>query len=79
MHISIDDHSRYAYAEQHTDEKHETCARFPRRAGAHVRASGMGAAEAVMADNAIGQVPTNGQAQMPGQGPLDRGCARTHG
>ncbi len=26
VHVAIDDHSRYAYVEQHTDERGETCA-----------------------------------------------------
>ena len=52
LHVAIDDHSRYAYVEQHTDEKGETCARFLARALRHFTELGMVPAEAVMTDNA---------------------------
>ncbi|MEI6724097.1 MAG: IS481 family transposase [Betaproteobacteria bacterium] len=52
IHVAIDDHSRYAYIEQHTDEKGETCARFLQRALIHFTDLGMKPAEAVMTDNA---------------------------
>lgn len=52
IHVAIDDHSRYAYVEQHTDEKGETCARFLERALSHFTEIGMKPAEAVMTDNA---------------------------
>jgi len=52
IHMAIDDHSRYADIEQHTDEKGETCARFLARALSHFREIGMTPAGAVMTDNA---------------------------
>ncbi len=52
MHVAIDDHSRYAYVEQHTNERGETCARFLDRALAHFCDLGRQPAEAVMTDNA---------------------------
>ena len=52
IHVAIDDHSRYAYVEQHTDEKGETCARFLDRALRHFTELGMVPAQAVMTDNA---------------------------
>jgi transposase InsO family protein len=53
LHVAIDDHSRYAYVEQHADEKGDTCGRFLARALAHFRELGLPAAEAVMTDNAM--------------------------
>ncbi len=50
--MAFDDHSKYAYVEQHTDETGETCARFLIRALAHFRDLGLAPAEAVMTDNA---------------------------
>jgi transposase InsO family protein len=53
LHVAIDDRSRYAYVEQHPDERGETCARFLRRACAHFRELGLRPPEAVMTDNAF--------------------------
>jgi transposase InsO family protein len=52
VHVAIDDHSRYAYVEQHSDEKGDTCARFLARALRHFTDLGLAPAEAVMTDNA---------------------------
>ena len=52
VHVAIDDHSRYAYVEQHIDEKGDTCARFLARALRHFTDLGLAPAEAVMTDNA---------------------------
>ena len=51
LHACVDDHSRYAYVEQHRDERAETAAAFMRRAIAHFAALGLAAPEAVMSDN----------------------------
>lgn len=53
LHCVVDDHSRYAYVEQHPDESAATAAAVLERAIAHYRALGMGAPEAVMSDNAL--------------------------
>ena len=52
LHVAVDDHSRYAYVEQHQDERAGTCARFLRRALAHFAELGLEAPEAVMTDGA---------------------------
>jgi transposase InsO family protein len=52
LHVAVDDHSRYAYVEQHADERAVTCTGFLDRALAHFRALGLGPAEAVMTDGA---------------------------
>jgi transposase InsO family protein len=51
LHACVDDHSRYAYVEQHPDERAETAAGFMRRAIEHFQALGLAAPEAVMSDN----------------------------
>jgi transposase InsO family protein len=51
LHACVDDHSRYAYVEQHTDEHAATTAAFMRRAIEHFRALGLGPPDAVMSDN----------------------------
>jgi transposase InsO family protein len=51
LHACVDDHSRYAYVEQHPDERAETAAGFVRRAIEHFRQLGLGPPEAVMSDN----------------------------
>ena len=51
LHGLVDDHSRYAYVEEHPDQSAETAAAFMRRALAHLRALGLEAPEAVMTDN----------------------------
>jgi transposase InsO family protein len=51
LHACVDDHSRYAYVEQHADERAETAAGFMRRALEHFDHLGLGPPEAVMSDN----------------------------
>jgi transposase InsO family protein len=53
LHCVIDDHSRYAYVEQHRDQGGETAAAVLERAVAHFTALGMQRPEAVMSDNAF--------------------------
>jgi transposase InsO family protein len=53
LHCVIDDHSRYAYVEQHRDQSGETAAAVLGRAVEHLAALGVGAPEAVMSDNAF--------------------------
>ena len=52
VHVAIDDHSRYAYAELHSDERGETCAAFLERALSHFADLGM-RPEALLSDNAM--------------------------
>jgi len=52
LHVAVDDNSRYAYVEQHPDERAPTCAAFLERALAHFGELGMGPVEAVMTDGA---------------------------
>ena len=51
LHACVDDRSRYAYVEQHPDERATTTAAFMRRALAHFAALGLAPPEAVMSDN----------------------------
>jgi len=51
LHGCVDDHSRYAYVEEHADERAATSAAFMRRAIAHFRELGLEPPEAVMSDN----------------------------
>ena len=53
VHCAVDDHTRLAYAEIHSDEKGETCAGFLTRAGAWFAAHGIDRIERVMTDNAF--------------------------
>jgi transposase InsO family protein len=53
IHVAIDDHSRYAYLEQHPDERAPTCAAFLARALTHFTQLGLEPAEAVMTDGAL--------------------------
>jgi transposase InsO family protein len=53
LHCVIDDHSRYAYVEQHRDQGGDTAAAVLERAIAHFTALGMKAPEAVISDNAL--------------------------
>jgi transposase InsO family protein len=53
LHCVIDDHSRYAYVEQHADQSGETATRVLGRAIEHFRELGMNPPEAVMTDNAF--------------------------
>jgi transposase InsO family protein len=51
LHACVDDHSRYAYVEQHPDQRAETAAGFMARAIAHFGGLGLDPPEAVMSDN----------------------------
>jgi transposase InsO family protein len=51
LHAAIDDHSRLAYAELHTDERGDTCAGFLTRAAAFFAEWGVTRIERVMTDN----------------------------
>jgi transposase InsO family protein len=51
VHAAVDDHSRYAYVEVHSDERGPTCAGFLTRAAAHFAALGV-RVERVMTDQA---------------------------
>ena len=53
LHVVIDDHSRYLYAEQHAREDAETNARTLERALAHFSELGLRPPQAVMTDNAL--------------------------
>ena len=53
LHCVIDDHSRYAYVEQHRDQGGETAAAVLDRAICHFASLGMKGPEAVMSDNAF--------------------------
>jgi transposase InsO family protein len=53
VHVAVDDRSRYAYLEQHPDERGPTCARFLERALRHFAEAGLGPPEAVMSDGAM--------------------------
>ena len=53
LHCVIDDHSRYAYVEQHPDQGAGTAAAVLERAIEHLGALGMKPPEAVMSDNAL--------------------------
>jgi transposase InsO family protein len=52
VHSAVDDHSRLAYSEIHSDEQGDTAAGFLRRAAAFFTAVGVDGIEAVMTDNA---------------------------
>ena len=53
LHCVVDDHSRYAYVEQHPDQSGDTAAAVLERAIAHLASLGVQAPEAVMSDNAF--------------------------
>jgi transposase InsO family protein len=53
LHAAVDDHTRYAYVEQHPVEDGATSAAFLRRAVTHFAALGLAAPQAVMTDNAF--------------------------
>jgi transposase InsO family protein len=53
LHCVIDDHSRYAYVEQHRDQGGDTAAAVLARAIEHFSALGLQSPEAVMSDNAF--------------------------
>jgi transposase InsO family protein len=59
LHCVIDDHSRYAYVEQHPDQSGETAAAVLGRAVEHLAALGVGTPEAVMSDNAFAYRKSN--------------------
>jgi transposase len=50
LHACVDDHSRYAYVEEHPDERPKTAAAFMRRAIEHFSGLGLGPPEALMTD-----------------------------
>lgn len=52
LHVAIDDRSRWAYVEVHTDERGPTCAGFLRRTAEHLASVGV-KIEAVMTDRAL--------------------------
>jgi transposase InsO family protein len=52
IHSAVDDHTRLAYSEVHTDEKAATCADFLRRAAAFFADCGITRIERVLTDNA---------------------------
>ena len=51
LHVAIDDHSRYAFVEVHSDERGDTCAGFVLRAAVHLADLGV-RVERVMTDQA---------------------------
>ena len=53
LHCVVDDHSRYAYVEQHHDQGGETAAAVLERALAHFAQLGLQPPDAVMSDNAL--------------------------
>jgi transposase InsO family protein len=53
VHSMVDDHSRLAYSEIHTDETATTCAAFLTRAAAYFALHGIATIERVMTDNAF--------------------------
>jgi transposase InsO family protein len=59
LHCVIDDHSRYAYVEQHRDQSGETAAAVLGRAVEHLGALGVEGPEAVMSDNAFAYRKSN--------------------
>jgi transposase InsO family protein len=59
LHCVIDDHSRYAYVEQHPDQSAATAAAVLTRAIDHFAELGMQAPEAVMTDNAFAYTKAN--------------------
>jgi transposase InsO family protein len=59
LHCVIDDHSRYAYVEQHPDQGGDTAAAVLGRAIEHFASLGMKAPEAVMSDDAFAYRKSN--------------------
>jgi transposase InsO family protein len=59
LHCVIDDHSRYAFVEQHPDQSGETAAAVLGRAVEHLASLGLGGPEAVMSDNAFAYRKSN--------------------
>jgi transposase InsO family protein len=59
LHCVIDDHSRYAYVEQHRDQGGATAAAVLGRAIEHFAALGLAPPEAVMSDNAFAYTKSN--------------------
>ena len=51
LHACVDDRSRYAYVEEHSDQRAATATAFMRRAIGHFQALGLDPPEAVMSDN----------------------------
>lgn len=63
VHSAVDDHSRLAYSEIHSDEQGDTCAGFLRRAAANFAAAGVSHIEMVMTDNHWSYTRSTGFAQ----------------
>jgi transposase InsO family protein len=59
LHCVIDDHSRYAYVEQHRDQGGDTAALVLDRAIEHFASLGLAPPEAVMSDNAFAYTKSN--------------------
>jgi transposase InsO family protein len=59
LHCVIDDHSRYAFVEQHPDQSGETAAAVLGRAVEHLASLGVGGPGAVMSDNAFAYRKSN--------------------
>ena len=53
LHCVVDDHSRYAYVEEHPNDRGETAAEVLERAIIHLAELGLAPPEAVMSDNAF--------------------------
>jgi transposase InsO family protein len=71
LHCVIDDHSRYAYVEQHLDQGGDTAAAVLERAIEHFSSLGLKPPEAVMSDNAFAY-----RRSTAFQAALERHCAR---
>lgn len=63
VHSAVDDHTRLAYSEIHSDEQGDTCAGFLRRAVANFAALGIPRIEMVMTDNAWSYTRSTGFTQ----------------
>jgi transposase InsO family protein len=68
LHCVIDDHSRYAYVEQHPDQGGDTAAAVLGRAIEHFASLGMKTPEAVMSDNAFAYRSNAFKAILEGHG-----------
>jgi transposase InsO family protein len=64
LHCVIDDHSRYAYVEQHPDQGGNTAAAVLKRAIEHFTSLGMKVPEAVMSDNAFAYAKSNASREL---------------
>jgi hypothetical protein len=57
LHSMVDDHSRLAYSEIHSDEKGSTCAGFIARAAQYFQSQGVSSIEQVITDNHQAPLP----------------------